>query len=167
MLKLINHGRNSQTNSITWYLTSPWKIGRVPVSRQAERRVDRACTSAQLGCRCMQSTVKAGGVPKRLWWMKMELSKASLSSTYNFMLNMNEGDANRSSEIFIGVSLPFQMFICCLETTGACKSALKWYISPCLFIDGVNWILRKGLQGEKEIFARWSILLKVKPLIAV
>lgn len=167
MLKLINHGGNSQTNSITWYLTSPWKIGRVPVSRQAECRVDRARTFAQLSCRYMQSTVQAGGVPKRLWRMKMALSKPSLSSTYNFMLNTNEGDANRSWEIFIGVSLPFQMFICCLETTGACKSTFRWYSSPRLFIDGINWILRKGLQGEKEIFTHWSILLKAQPLIAV
>lgn len=167
MLKLINHGENSQTNSITWYLTSPWKIGRIPVSRKAERRVGRAHTFAQLSCRCMQSTVKAGGVPKRLWRMKIALSKPSLSPTYNFMLNMNEGDANRGTEIFIGVSLPFQMFICCLKMIGACKSAFKWYSSPRLFIDGVNWILRKCLQGEKEIFTCWSILLKAQPLIAV
>lgn len=94
MLKLINHGGNSQTNSITWYLTSPRKIGRAALSRQAENRVGRAGTTAQLGYRYMQSTVKAGGVPKRLWRKKMALSKSSLSSTSNFMLNMNEGDAN-------------------------------------------------------------------------
>lgn len=59
---------------------------------------------------------------------------------------------NRSSEIFIGVSLPFQMFICCLTKAGACKSAFRWYNSPCLFIAGVNWILREGLQGERDFY---------------
>lgn len=65
--KLIYHFGNSQTNSITWYLTSPWIIRWILVSQQAvsHRLPDyTVCVSSQFSCRCMQSTVNVWDVPR-------------------------------------------------------------------------------------------------------